>query len=140
MDPAPGEIEGLEVIGLSWAGKRIVFEFPEQRYAVVHLMIAGRLRWSEPGKKGAGRLAQARMGFEVGDLWLTEASKKKRASLHLVRGEDGLSEFRRGGLEVLDGRLLADRGLSQLMRKDWPRSLEELEERKEKGRSSGGDG
>jgi formamidopyrimidine-DNA glycosylase len=67
-----------------------------------HLMIAGRLHWKPPSKKPPRKTDLAAFEFPTGTLTLTEAGTKRRASLHLVRGESGLSEFARGGLEVLD--------------------------------------
>jgi len=68
-------------------------------------MIAGRLHWKAKGAKGGGRNDLAAFEFPTGILSLTEAGTKRRASLHLVRGRDGLAEFRRGGLEPLDATL-----------------------------------
>src|SRR6185295_9796746 len=69
--------------------------------------IAGRLSWRPPGTRPAGRLGLATFEFPAGVLLLTEAGTKRRASMHLVRGEAALSEFERGGLEVLDADLTA---------------------------------
>jgi formamidopyrimidine-DNA glycosylase len=68
-------------------------------------MIAGRLHWKPPGSKGGGKLLLASFEFPEGNLQLTEAGSKRRASLHLVAGEERLKEFDRGGLEVLDADL-----------------------------------
>jgi formamidopyrimidine-DNA glycosylase len=85
-------------------GKRIVIRFDDELFLVIHLMIAGRFRWLSPGSRTRvpPRLALARLGFPTGTLVLTEAGTKRRASLHLVRGEDALRQFDRGGLEVLE--------------------------------------
>jgi len=96
------EAEGRTVAGLRRFGKRIVLGLEGDLFLVLHLMIAGRLRWKERGAKMPGRLGLAAFDFPEGTLLLTEAGSKKRASLHLVRGEEGLGPFRRGGLEVLD--------------------------------------
>ena len=85
-------------------GKRIVLEFDGDRFLVLHLMIAGRLRWREPGKKpGMGaKMILASFEFAHGMLFFTEASSKKRASLQLVAGEQALGALDPGGLEPLD--------------------------------------
>lgn len=112
FDPPVSVIEGQLVTGLRRVGKRIVFVFdeipdePEPVFAVLHLMIAGRLRWRDHGAKVPGKVGLAAFdvsGGELGDgtLVLTEAGTKKRASLHLVRGEAALAEHDRGGIDPL---------------------------------------
>jgi formamidopyrimidine-DNA glycosylase len=93
---------GRRVRSISRLGKRIVIGAEDGLYIVIHLMIAGRLRWREGGKTIAGKLAQAAFDFERGTLYLTEAGSKRRASIHVVEGADALAQFDRGGLEVLD--------------------------------------
>ena len=93
---------GRRVRSLSRLGKRIVIGAEDGLYIVIHLMIAGRLRWREGGKTIGGKLAQAAFDFERGTLYLTEAGSKRRASIHVVQGADALAQFDRGGLEVLD--------------------------------------
>jgi formamidopyrimidine-DNA glycosylase len=100
---------GRRVLGVRRIGKRIVLELEGDLFLVVHLMIAGRLHWKKRGAKLGGRISLAAFDFADGTLLLTEASKKKRASLHLVRGEAALAEFDRGGLEVLEADLPAFR-------------------------------
>ena len=102
VDPPISEAAGREVTGLRRLGKRIVWELEGELFLVFHLMIAGRLRWKPPGAKLARKLGLAAFDFEDGTLVLTEAGTKRRASLHLVRGEAALAEHDRGGLEVLD--------------------------------------
>jgi len=102
VDPPLAAAEGRRVSGLRRLGKRIALQFEGGLFLVIHLMIAGRLRWKERGAKIPGRLGLAAFDFPNGTLLLTEAGSKKRASLHLVRGEEGLEPFRRGGLEVLE--------------------------------------
>jgi len=102
--PLP-EAEGKRVVGLERMGKRIVLALEGDLFLVLHLMIAGRLHWRKRGVKVGGRGALAAFDFDDGSLVLTEASKKKRASLHLVRGRGALAAFDRGGLEVLDSDL-----------------------------------
>jgi len=96
--PPISSVEGKKVIGLRRVGKRIVFAFEGDLFLVLHLMIAGRLQW--PAKKGRNTLAI--FEFEDGTLSLTEAGSKRRASLHLVQGEDALKAMDPGGVEVLD--------------------------------------
>jgi formamidopyrimidine-DNA glycosylase len=74
-------------------------------FLVIHLMIAGRLRWVEAGGKVPGKVGLAAFDFSNGTLILTEAGSKRRASLWLVGGEESLAQFERGGLEVLDATL-----------------------------------
>ena len=101
-DPPIREGFGKRVRGFRRMGKRIVFELEDDLFLVLHLMIAGRLQWKEKGAKVPGKVGLAAFDFPEGTLTLTEASTKKRASLHLVRGEPGLVQFERGGLEVMD--------------------------------------
>ncbi len=101
VDPPVSALEGRTVRTVSRVGKRIVVSFDDDLHAVFHLMIAGRFRWRARGAKPPGRIGLAAFDFQSGALLLTEASKKKRASLHVVRGNDALSDHDRGGLEVL---------------------------------------
>lgn len=102
VDPPIAEVAGRRVVGVRRLGKRIIIALETELFLVVHLMIAGRLRWRPPGKQLPGKLALAALDFEHGTLWLSEAGSKRRASLHVVRGEDSLRAFDRGGLDVLD--------------------------------------
>jgi formamidopyrimidine-DNA glycosylase len=105
-DPPLDALIGRRVIDLRRIGKRIVLGLEGSLFLVIHLMIAGRLRWRPPGKKPpAGKLVLAALFFPDGTLFLTEAGSKRRASLHLVAGEEALGQFDRGGLEVLEGSL-----------------------------------
>ena len=90
-------------------GKRIVLALEGDLALVLHLMIAGRLRWREPGAKLAGRSGLAAFDFTTGTLLLTEAGTRQRASLHLVEGAAALRALDPGGLEVLDADLDAFR-------------------------------
>jgi len=101
VDPPITDVAGRRVTGLRRLGKRIVFELDGDFYLVLHLMIAGRLRWSDPGAKLPGKLGVAAFDFEAGSLIVTEASKKKRASLYVVRGESGLAGHDPGGIDPL---------------------------------------
>ena len=100
--PPLREAEGRKVQGLRRVGKRVVFALEGDLFLVVHLMIAGRFKWREKGAKIPGRLGLAAFDFASGTLMLTEASKKKRASLHLVAGEEGLAALDPGGVEIFD--------------------------------------
>ena len=105
VTPPLSSLTGKRVKSISRLGKRIVVGTEDSLFLVIHLMIAGRLRWREGGKPIAGKLAQAVFEFEKGTLYLTEAGTKRRASLHLVEGAEALRQFDRGGLEVLDADL-----------------------------------
>ena len=103
VDPAPADVVGKRVVRLRRMGKRIIFEFEGDVFLVVHLMIAGRLRWLEGKKiKLPGRISLATLRFPTGVLVLTEAGTTRRASLHLVRGEEALAPFARTGIEPLE--------------------------------------
>ena len=102
FDPPISEAAGKRVLGLRRMGKRIVFELEGDLFLVVHLMIAGRFRWKPPGTKPPGKVGLAAFEFPSGVLVLTEAGTKRRASLYLMKGEESLQQFDRGGLEVLD--------------------------------------
>jgi len=101
VKPSPRDLEGAEVTGVSRLGKRVVLELDAGRFIVIHLMVSGRFRWGEPNAKIPGKLGLAALDFESGTLIVTEASSKKRASLHLAEGPSALEPFQRGGLEVL---------------------------------------
>jgi formamidopyrimidine-DNA glycosylase len=103
--PAPGALEGRALRGARRLGKRIVLGFEGELFAVIHLMIAGRLRWRARGAALPGRRGLAAFDFETGTLLFTEEGSTKRASLYLVRGAAGLADHGRGGLEVLDASL-----------------------------------
>jgi formamidopyrimidine-DNA glycosylase len=101
--PPIQEVRGRETTTLRRLGKRIVFGFPNDLWLVLHLMIAGRLHWSDAKAGGPkARKALAIFEFPTGSLSLTEAGTKKRASLHLVHGETALQAHNPSGLEVLD--------------------------------------
>jgi formamidopyrimidine-DNA glycosylase len=101
FDPPLRAAEGKRVRSVRRMGKRIVFELDDELFLVLHLMIAGRLRWRERGAKVPGKLGLAAFDFPAGTLLLTEASPKKRASLHLVRGQAAVDALDPGGLEPL---------------------------------------
>ena len=105
IEPPPAEVVGRRVTGLRRMGKRLVVGFEEDLFLVLHLMIAGRLRWRDRGAAIPGKVGLAAFDFPTGTLLLTEQGAKRQASIHLVRGAEGLSDFERGGLEVLDSTL-----------------------------------
>ena len=90
-------VEGIERIG-----KQIVFQFIGDYFLVLHLMVSGRLHWQEAGCKIPSKRGLAALDFPNGTLLIAEASTKKRASLHLVKGREQLQSFNRGGLEIMD--------------------------------------
>lgn len=101
-DPPISTVAGKTVRGLHRVGKRIVFELDGDLFLVIHLMIAGRFQWKDRGAPVPRKLGHAAFDFADGTLLLTEAGTKKRASLHLVRGEAALEALDPGGLEPLD--------------------------------------
>ncbi len=105
VDPPISTAQGKRVIEVRRMGKRIVVELEDDLFLVIHLMIAGRLRWVPSGGKVPGKIGLAAFDFTNGTLILTEAGSKRRASLWLVRGEQSLEQFERGGLEVLESDL-----------------------------------
>jgi formamidopyrimidine-DNA glycosylase len=100
-EPPIAQVEGRVVRDLRRIGKRIAIGFDNGLWLVFHLMIAGRLHWRSPGSKLAGRMTLAAFDFPNGSLVLTEAGTKRRASLHVLRGEEDLSAADPGGIEVL---------------------------------------
>jgi len=102
VTPPLQEAVGRKVVTILRLGKRIVFGLEGDFFLVVHLMIAGRLHWRPTAAVKTGRNCVAVFSFPSGNLLLTEAGSKKRASLHLVRGEAELQALNRGGIEVLD--------------------------------------
>jgi len=102
VEPPIVEAEGKQVLDVRRLGKRIVLCLQSDLFLVLHLMIAGRLHWKERGAKLARRVGLAALDFPSGSLTLTEAGTKKRASLHLLRGNQALADLNPGGLEVLE--------------------------------------
>ncbi|HEX3927988.1 MAG TPA: DNA-formamidopyrimidine glycosylase family protein [Gemmatimonadales bacterium] len=101
VEPAINTIVGRRVTRVAHMGKRIVIGFEPDLFLVIHLMIAGRLKWRVPPKRIAGRNVLATFTFARGVLYFTEAGTTRRASLHLVRGSKALAGFDRGGLDVM---------------------------------------
>ena len=101
VDPSPTDVAGHTVIGLRRLGKRIVIALDGDLFVLIHLMIAGRLHWKEAGAKLPGKIGLAALDFSTGTITLTEAGSKRRAAIHLVRGESALGAHDPGGLELL---------------------------------------
>jgi formamidopyrimidine-DNA glycosylase len=99
--PPLSDVAGKRVLGVRRIGKRIALALEGELFVVLHLMIAGRLRWIEAAGKPPGKTL-ATFRFASGTLAFTEAGTRKRASLHIVRGDDAVAAFDMGGLEVLD--------------------------------------
>jgi formamidopyrimidine-DNA glycosylase len=100
VDPPIDALHGRTVQGLRRIGKRLIFAFDDDLFAVLHLMIAGRLRWREPGAQIPGKVGLAAFDFPDGALILTEAGSRKQASLHIVRGEAALAAMDPGGADL----------------------------------------
>ena len=98
--PPIAQAEGKKVVGLRRLGKRIVIALEGELFLVLHLMVAGRLRWLTAGSKLPGRITLAVFEFDSGWLAFTEAGTKKRASLHLVQGEAALAALDPGGVDI----------------------------------------
>jgi formamidopyrimidine-DNA glycosylase len=99
--PSPAELHGHKVTALRRIGKRIAVGFDNDLWIVLHLMIAGRLRWMTDKPSLAGKQQLAALDFDDGSLLVTEAGTKKRASLFVVKGEAGLADHDPGGIEPL---------------------------------------
>jgi formamidopyrimidine-DNA glycosylase len=100
-DPPVTSLAGARVLSLARLGKRLVFGFDADLFAVVHLMIAGRLRWRDRGAAIPGKVGLAAFDFEHGTLLFTEAGSRKQASLHVVRGQAAVEAMDPGGVEVV---------------------------------------
>src|SRR5579862_9568849 len=101
IQPTVADVEGRTVREIRRIGKRIAIAVDGDLWLVLHLMIAGRLHWRPPKIKLAGRQNLAAFDFPEGTLTLTEAGSKRRASLHILRGEEGLRSIDPGGIDVL---------------------------------------
>jgi formamidopyrimidine-DNA glycosylase len=123
VEPAPADLVGLRVTGVRRMGKRIVLCFEDAHFAVIHLMIAGRFRWKDGEARLPRKLGLASFGFTTGTLLLTEAGTRRRASLHVVRGEDALAALDPGGLELLECDLAAFRAALRRENHTLKRSL-----------------
>jgi len=123
VDPPLASVEGRTVVALRRVGKRIAIGLEDDLWLVLHLMIAGRLHWKPPQAKLAGRNALAAFDFPSGTLTLTEAGSKRRASLHVVRGEEGLYSIDPGGVEVFETDLDGFRAALTLENRTLKRAL-----------------
>jgi formamidopyrimidine-DNA glycosylase len=109
VEPPLAAATGRRVVALERLGKRLVFALEGELFLVLHLMIAGRLRWRPPGATIPRRMGLAALDFPDGALFVTEAGSKRRASLHVAAGREGLARHDPGGLEVLAADLAAFR-------------------------------
>lgn len=99
--PPIADAEGRRVLGVERLGKRVVLGLDSELFLVLHLMIAGRLRWLAAGAKSPGKIALARLDFDSGSLLFTEAGSRRRASLHVVQGRAALAALDAGGIDVM---------------------------------------
>ncbi len=123
VDPPLESAEGKEVRALRRIGKRIAIGVDDEIWLVLHLMIAGRLHWKPPQAKLAGRNALLALDFPDGSLVLTEAGSKRRASLHVLRGEEGLRALDPGGVEIFSTDLDGFRAALSLENRTLKRAL-----------------
>jgi formamidopyrimidine-DNA glycosylase len=121
FDPPIAALEGKTVRALSRLGKRLVWAFDDDLFVVLHLMIAGRLRWREKGTAIPGKVGLAAFDFPDGTLLLTEAGSRKQASLHVVRGAAAVAAMDPGGADVfamtLDAFAAALRGANHTLKR-----------------------
>ena len=115
IDPPLSSVEGTTVVALHRLGKRLVFELDDELFLVLHLMIAGRLRWRDAGARIPGKVGLLAIDFAHATLLLTEAGTKRQASLHVVRGREALRQHDPGGIDVLEVDLAA---FSRALRQD----------------------
>jgi formamidopyrimidine-DNA glycosylase len=101
FDPPITDANGCAVAGLRRIGKRVVIVLEGGLNFSIHLMIAGRLHWKAPSAKVPGKVGLAAFDFSTGTLTLTEAGTKRRAAIHLVKGEEALAALDAGGVEPL---------------------------------------
>ena len=101
-DPPLSTAEGMRVTGLRRVGKRVVWQMENELFLVFHLMITGRFKWAKPGASVPKKRAHGAFDFPRGTVLLTEQATKKRASLHVVTGEDALAQLDPGGVEALE--------------------------------------
>ena len=123
FEPPVSVVDGKRVTGLRRIGKRIVLELETDLFVVIHLMVAGRLRWRDHGTAIPKRRGLAAFDFKQGTVLFTEEGTKKRASIHIVRGEDGLAEHDRGGIEPFEMSVEQLAGALQRERHTLKRSL-----------------
>jgi len=113
--PQPADAVGRDIVSVSRIGKRVVIAFDDDLWFVIHLMIAGRLRWRKPGAGLPGRRGLAAFDFDDGTLLLTEEGRKKRASLHVVGSREDLDALDPGGVDVAD---LSSEVFATILRRD----------------------
>jgi len=123
FEPPVSVVDGKRVTGLRRIGKRIVLELEADLFVVIHLMVAGRLRWRDHGAAIPKKRGLAAFDFEPGTVLFTEEGTKKRASIHIVGDEAGLVEHDRGGLEPFDMSVKQLAGALQRERHTLKRSL-----------------
>lgn len=100
VSPSPADLTDLAVVRVERYGKRLHWTLEDDMHVVIHLMIAGRLQWKPSAPSVQGRNQLAAWDFEQGSVLLTEAGKKRRASVHLIAGAEALAALDRGGLDV----------------------------------------
>jgi formamidopyrimidine-DNA glycosylase len=110
IDPPPLSLEGRRITDVRRMGKRIVFCLDDDLFVLLHLMIAGRLRWRDLGAAIPGKVGLAAFDFPDGTIVLTEAGARRQAAIHIVRGEAAVAEHDPGGLEVFAADLAAFAG------------------------------
>jgi len=123
VDPPLSAVEGKRIRELQRVGKRIAIGVENDLWLVLHLMIAGRLHWRAAGASVAGRNQLAAFDFPKGSLVLTEAGAKRRASLHVIRGEEGLRAIDPGGIDVFASELPAFRAALMAENRTLKRAL-----------------
>lgn len=101
-DPPYDDPVGRPVLAIRRVGKRIALSFPDELHLVIHLMIAGRLRWEDPGKAIPRKVGLASIDFDNGSLILTEQGTHRRAGIWVLRGWEGVAALDRGGIEPLE--------------------------------------
>jgi formamidopyrimidine-DNA glycosylase len=122
-DPPLAAAEGLRVVGVRRLGKRVAIELEGGLYLVIHLMVAGRLRWADSPWAIPRKGGLAAFDFSTGSLLLVEAGTKRRARLHVVRGEEALTALDPGGIEVHESELAPFRAALLRERHTLKRSL-----------------
>ena len=115
IEPPLSAVEGKTIVALHRLGKRIVFELEGELFLVLHLMIAGRLRWKDAGTRVPGKVGLLAIDFQHATLILTEAGTKRQASLYVVGGREALRQHDPGGIDVLDADL---EGFARALRQD----------------------
>jgi formamidopyrimidine-DNA glycosylase len=123
VDPPVSSVEGKTVKALRRIGKRIAIGVDQDLWLVMHLMIAGRLHWKTAGAKLAGKNILLALDFPNGSLVLTEAGSKRRASLHVVRGDKGLEDLNPGGIEIFKTDVAGFRAALSLENRTLKRAL-----------------